>query len=1344
VRKSRPELPDQTPTTDKSAGENPAPPGVDESAREPIRAALRAEQGTRALELLEAIDPATRAADGELLVLEARARVELGSADEAVALYRKAAGLRPDDAGLALELARLHLVLEKRKAALGWARRARDLAPEAVSVSLATLEIFELLGARSEARAEAARALGNHKGDANLQARLGMLAQVHGDLDLATNALALAAVDRNPAADAFLPLGLIFWDHLRRAEFARSVHLTKLLRHGSDPQNLRELGWIELLAGDRATGSALLLGGLDAFEQQPAALIVEQWAAEADSRPIDELLASIEPPPPGIIHRGAALFFANRGNPGLAERWLREAATVFPDQPPIRYELAQLLFEQLGAEDEAIEQLDAIDAEGDADLASAVEALRKRVLSGDSEAVADTLASPASEGELGVLGVHAHALAGDPARGLHWRGPDDLVLRVMRILSRPTHRSVLLAGEPGVGKTALIIEVARRLADGECPESLRGNRVLELSPTALQTDIKYLGEWQTKITRLVEEVRRAPGTILYIPRFHHLLGAGATRAHEEDMAGALAPLLATDQLTVVAGGNPEPLRRMLRSRPELDRALTMVDVPEPTRGQVRAILLAARGWIRGNEGPRIESAAVDRAIDLCATFLRHERFPAKGIDLLRAAYESVRERQGSLLTPEDVARELSAKTGLPNFLVLDSEILDLDQTRAFFRERILGQDEALRTMQDTVARIKAGLQDPQRPLATYLFTGPTGVGKTETAKVLAAYLFGDEKRILRFDMSEYSDPLAVDRLIESREGASGARGHLTGAVREHPLSVILLDEIEKAHPRVFDLLLQVLGEGRLTDARGETVGFHESVIIMTSNLGSDRGADGGLGFTRDRAAAEAAAIREEVQRFFRPEFMNRIDDVVAFRRLSQDDLRTVALREIGRCVAREGVVRRALVVETDPSVADLVLDRGQSGRYGARELKRAVEQLVAVPLARLLSGRAIPPDNTVRLVTREGSVVAEIVPDIGAAPSLAAKVAAPGEQRSLELVRAGIDDTTTRIGRLAATLGVPSAQRRAEELRREMERPGFWDDARSSTTTLRALAEQNRLLDRDKAIRVELEEVGMLADLVAEGHRELLPEAGQKLREIELKVEQMELETLLSAPGDARSAYLVITAGDQTPDDVAWVRELARLYERWGTRRGMQVEIVGERNFRGSTRGSAVLQIDGAFAFGLLRSETGTHRRVQTRPDGERKVVVARIQVVPEAQDDPPRPRDLAFRASRSSKTKFLAAPRGVVSFRAADRRWSLRTPLDSSAAEQFASSFVAGLSESPVHDDELATIARNLLLQKRPSVQDPRTGHESTDVRAVLDGEIDDFILAALAAEPPASNPAS
>ena len=912
----------------------------------------------------------------------------------------------------------------------------------------------------------------------------------------------------------------------------------------------------------------------------------------------------------------------------------------------------------------------------------------------------------------------------------------------MRILARPMNRSVVVAGDTGVGKTALVHEVARRIQREECPADLMGHRIVELSPTALQTDIKYLGEWQTKITRLVEEVSDNPGTILYVPRFHHLLGAGATTGHEEDMAGALAPLLESGQLVVIADAPPELLRRMLRTRPEMDRALTVVDLAEPDGPQVKEILTSARAWIRGADGPRIEPAAVDRAIDLCGRFLRHRRFPAKAIDLLRATCESVGEEGGSIVTPEDVAVETSAMTGLPRFLLLDSEPFQIEKARGYFEERVLGQDEALEALLDTIARIKTGLQDPQRPLGTYLFAGPTGVGKTETAKALASFLFGDERRLVRFDMSEYADALAAERLIEARDGRvdSGARGHLTGAVRENPLAVILLDEIEKAHPRVFDLLLQVLGEGRLTDARGETVDFRECVVLMTSNLGAERGGDGGLGFNVDKAAAEAGAIREEVERFFRPEFLNRLDRIVSFHRLNREILHTIALREVGRCLGREGVVRRGVVVDTDPSVADLVLDRGMSSRFGARQLKRAVEELVAVPLARVLSQRVLSVDDTVRLRVEGNQVVAEVVrDDARVSTTSSSTVMGPRRPESIGQIEEDLADVADRIEALDAFLGISDARSHEERLRKEMERPGFWDDTARASAHLRELADINHLLDRQKTVHSHKEEVALLLDLMKDGHRELIPEAGQKVKALGQSIDVMEVETLLTDPLDSRGAFVVVSAGTRDQASRHWAGELVRLYSRWSRRRGLDVRLVAERMPGDAGGRSAIVHVDGRNAYGLLRMETGTHRKVHA-PGDVRQVVTARIRVYPEPKLDSVG-SDVAaptFRVARPRDLEFLRRATGIVTLPTHRDPWMLLTDLPEEQALQVMGDLGVGIGEAhEVVDEQAPTIARTFVLDRRRQVRDPRSGHESTDTKTVLDGAIDDFILAGLTMSP-------
>lgn len=1319
-----------------------ADPGNALRAVDLIDALVAAEQVERVDKVLSGLSDEVRES-APVLVAVARAFLLAGDEARSAEFAGKAAEREPQEPGLLLALAEIvhqHGDMEK---ALGLARRARSVAPDHPEVGLAVLEIMESAGAGTDARAEAARILGNHKASPVVVAHLGALAHRHGDLDLAVNLLSLAALADPPVFEAYYPLGLIFWDHVRGEPFARDVHLQKLKQGGLDPFNLRELGWIEMISGNRPAGARLLLAGLDAFDPAPPPLLLEQWSGEEDGRSVEEVLDDCALHSAAAIPFGAARFYHQRGMLDLEEGWLRATLDFAPEQTSARLELVRLLSVLEGREEEAAAELDLLRAHDDAgayvlEIADVVARLNGESPEDSAEARAGST-SLLPSGERGVLALHGRPVETASSAAPVWRGGHEIIDRALRILCRPRNRSVLVSGESGVGKTALITEVVRRIASGDCPQGLNRSRVVELSPTALQTDIKYLGEWQTKIMSLAEEVKAAPGTIIYIPRFHHLMGAGATMNHEEDMASALAPLLADGHLVVIGEGNPEPLKRMFRARPELERGLNMLELKEPPRVEVRHILLEARSWIRDGEGPRIESAAVDRAVDLCSRFLRHVRFPAKGIELLRSAYESVREEDGSLVAPEDVAREMSTKTGLPNFLLLDSEPLDLEKAAAYFRERILGQEEGLTAMLDTVARIKTGLQDPSRPLSNYLFTGPTGVGKTETAKALAGFLFGDERRLIRFDMSEYADPFAADRLIEAREKGSGSRGQMTGAVRETPLSVLLLDEIEKAHPRVFDLLLQVLGEGRLTDARGETVDFRECVIIMTSNLGAEHGGEGGLGFTSNPRAAEAAAIREEVQRFFRPEFLNRLDRIVSFGRLETRDLRTIALREIGRCVGREGVVRRGVAVEIDPRVADQVLARGESARYGARQLKRAVEELVSVPLARELASHRVGPDDTVRLIARKSEVLTEIVRDDGAGAAPVPLPARDAPVRSLPKIRAHVMELEHRSHALRGALGVPEAVGRAKALRRSMERPGFWDDVHRSAVELRSLADINRLLDRDKEIRERLEESALLVDLVREGQRDLLPEADRKLDELAHFIEWVEIETLLTDPGDARGAYLVITAGAATEDEHQWVQELVKLYRGWAGRRGYEAELVGERPPSGAEGHAAIVLVEGQSAYGLLRTDTGTHRKVQAGAEGDnRKVMAARVLVLPEPSEHVENP-GAPHRAAKRAKLQFLRRATGQVSVCFQKETWPVFVDQSPEQGRQLAADLTRALAESgEAALGQASAIARTVVMSQRRTARDPRTGHETPDVRSVLDGGIDDFILAALVSGAP------
>ncbi len=1312
-----------------------ADPRSIETACELIDLMLRLDRATDARHVHQQVARDLRA-HPELLTARAKIELALGNLPQSLKLLGEAARGAPDDPVPLISMARISLAAGREEDAFEHARQAFERADESLAPDWARtlIAVLEQGGERSRAAVLVDRLLASHADAPEVHEAIGLAAYDVGDPVLACEHLAEAALAGRK--EAFHPLGMVIWSQLRNPDLAGAVHLLALLEGDLDPANLRELALIDLLRDQRARAADLMRASLASHEGDPPPIFAERWwAREGSGRSIETVLKEFEGATPGDLAWACARFLLDRKLPEKALRWTRRALELDPNMDPARVHLIRELHDEDDEHPDLAAHLEALDWDRLPDrVRHDMEQIRDDVQTPEGGAVAGRSSGAGTDGDHPAIGI-GRPLDPSDGRAPPWIGSTADIDRLLRLLARPSRRSVLIVGGGGVGKTALVRAAAARIAAGEGPAELREHSFWVIPPIELQTDIKYLGEWQSKISELADKLKSRGKTIVHMPRLHQLLGAGTTEHHEIDMLSALAPMIEADELVVVGETLPGPAARMLRARPELERAFTRVALAEPTRAETRKILTGACGWI-GGTGPAIDAAAVDRTIDLCARFQRHRGFPAKGLDLLRRTVESVGAQGGEQVGSEEVAHELSASTGLPRFLLLDSEPLDLRRATAFFAERVLGQERAIEALVDTVARIKTDLHDPQRPLACYLFAGPTGVGKTEAAKTLAAFLFGDEGRLIRLDMSEFGDPSAPDRLIMGDPRREGSRGQLTGPVRDQPLSVLLLDEVEKAHPRVFDLLLQVLGEGRLTDALGETVDFRECVILMTSNLGYERGGDGAFGFHRDRDEAEAAALRTEIERFFRPELFNRIDRVVHFYGLSLETMRKIALREIGRCLTREGIVRRGVVVETDPGVADLILERGQSARYGARQLKRAVEDLVAVPLARLLSEASPGPDDTVRLLPRDQRVEAQIVrdePEPAAAPPprRPARARRHGSTRQAHQRIARLQE---RLAGIEGALGIDALRARADDLRREMTRPTFWDDATRSTAALRELARVTHLIDRHKGMERKIEEALLLVDLVTGGRKERQGELERRIHEMEELSEGVELETVLTDPGDARAAYLVVAAAQRGAAAQEWAAALLKMYRRWARHRGYESELQGERLSVGGEGRAAILRIDGPNAYGLLRSETGTHRRIGSRAgDGGREVTVARVLVLPDPASAE-RAEEPSYRSARADELRFLDKACGVLALRGPRREWRIYSQLPRDAALTLGRELIRGLAERRASiDDELGRVVRNVGLRKQRFVRDPRTGHQVSDVGAVLDGRIDEFILAAL-----------
>ena len=549
-------------------------------------------------------------------------------------------------------------------------------------------------------------------------------------------------------------------------------------------------------------------------------------------------------------------------------------------------------------------------------------------------------------------------------------GRDEEIRRSVQILSRRSKNNPVLIGEPGVGKTAVAEGIAAYIAGSDAPDSMAGKRLVALDLPALLAGTKYRGDFEERVKAVLKDVKKAGDVILFIDEMHTMIGAGSAEG-AIDAANILKPALGRGEVQIIGATTPEEYRRHIEKDAALERRFQPVKIAEPSRGDSLKMLGAVRQGLEKHHGVKISDAALTAAVDLSARYINDRFLPDKAIDLADEAAAHIRVSGGGLVTAEDIAGIVSMWTGIPVANLSADETKRLCNMESILHRRVIGQNEAVTAVSRAIRRGRVGLSDPNRPIGSFLFLGPTGVGKTELCRALAEAVFGESDAMIRLDMSEYMEKHAVSKLIGSPPGYVGYEdgGQLTERVRRKPWSVVLFDEIEKAHEDVWSILLQIMDDGRLTDSAGRVVSFRNTIIVMTSNVGAKSISEGRprMGFTPDggdEAQLMRARINEELRRTFKPEFLNRIDETIVFRRLSRAEIRSIAERML--LTVAERFKALGMTLSVPDQVVDFLAERGYDEKYGARPLRRAIRSMIEDKAAELMLTDSLGRGDTVQ------------------------------------------------------------------------------------------------------------------------------------------------------------------------------------------------------------------------------------------------------------------------------------------------------------------------------------------------------------------------------------------
>jgi len=780
--------------------------------------------------------------------------------------------------------------------------------------------------------------------------------------------------------------------------------------------------------------------------------------------------------------------------------------------------------------------------------------------------------------------------------------------------------SVLLVGEAGVGKTAIIRRLARKLYD-------EGWTVFEAGHAELVAGQIYLGQFEDRIQKLINHLRGGRRILWIVPNFHSLAVSGRHKYSPVSALDVILPGIEAGELAIVGETQPAAFERMLERSPRAVSALATLRISPLPAAETKAL---ARAWLdHWTAQDEKSERLLDEAWELAQQFLGEKSAPGNILELLeltRRRLTAGTDGSNVAMKADDLIATLSQLSGLPFNLLDQRRTLDLEALRRFFRQRVYGQDEAIDCLVERVAMIKAGVTDPTRPSGVFLFAGPTGTGKTEIAKTLAEWIFGSPDRMIRLDMSELQKPADLDRILGSENPED--RGALVDLIRQQPFSVVLLDEFEKAHQNVWDVFLQMFDDGRLTDRRGFTADFRHSIVILTSNLGAVIPTGVSMGFGPGSQGFDSDAVMQTIEKTFRKEFVNRLDRVVVFQPLSRELMRRILQHELDSVFARRGLRSRSWAVEYDEAAIEFLLDKGFTRDLGARPLKRAVERYLLSPLAITMVNRQAPEGDQFLFVTcrGDGLEVQFVDPDAPAdrmeAESPGSSDAVPadghGSLRAIALSPRGtaaeLDVLRARYATLEALVDSEAWLERKSAALSLMQEPDFWNSAERFD-----LLGQAEYQDRTEAgVRRAGSLLQRLERSGGSAPRRLVRTLGHNLYLLEAACGDVE-------ENRPRDAFLLVEGGGDGLDGAAesahFAADLARMYLAWGQKRRMQMKVLENRAGKAEQATRMLAAISGFGAWSILSGESGLH--VLESPVAESRNFArckARVRVRPQTE----------------------------------------------------------------------------------------------------------------------------